>query len=173
MKAENLEAGVKCAQKTPNVPLLALQVVDYYRKEMPVISKSETTFKVAFIERHHKRRIENYNELLEWCNTELVLPPGSSFKAVECVPLNLDNADRYLHTLAEMQTIDVLVSHVVLPTNSTNRYLHTLAECQTIDVLVSHVVFPTNRYLYTPAEMQTIDRESGHLPNKANTTGTD
>lgn len=88
-----------------------MQIVEYYRKHLPVISKSETTFKVAFIERHHKRRIENYNELLEWCNTKLHLPPGSHFKDVECVPLNLDHADRYLQTLAEMQTVDVLVSH--------------------------------------------------------------
>ncbi len=87
-----------------------LQVVEYYRKHLPVIKKSEGTFKVAFIERHHKRRIENYNELLEWCNTKLELPVGSHFKEVSCVPLNLDHADRFLQTLAEMQTVDVLVS---------------------------------------------------------------
>ncbi len=80
---------------------------------MPVIKKSEGTFKVAFIERHHKRRIENYNELLEWCNTKLQLPAGSQFKEVSCVPLNLDHADRYLQTLAEMQTVDVLVSLIL------------------------------------------------------------
>jgi len=84
--------------------------VEYYRKHLPVIKKSEGTFKVAFIERHHKRRIENYNELLEWCNTKLELPVGSHFKEVSCVPLNLDHADRFLQTLAEMQTVDVLVS---------------------------------------------------------------
>ncbi len=87
-----------------------MQIVEHYRKHLPVISKSEGTFKVAFIERHHKRRIENYDELLEWCNTKLQLPAGSHFKEVSCVPLNLDHADRYLQTLAEMQTVDVLVS---------------------------------------------------------------
>ena len=86
------------------------QIVEHYRKHLPVIKKSEGTFKVAFIERHHKRRIENYSELLEWCNTKLQLPAGSRFKEVSCVPLNLDHADRYLQTLAEMQTVDVLVS---------------------------------------------------------------
>lgn len=85
------------------------QIVEHYRKHLPVIKKSEGTFKVAFIERHHKRRIENYSELLEWCNTKLQLPAGSRFKEVSCVPLNLDHADRYLQTLAEMQTVDVLV----------------------------------------------------------------
>ncbi|KAL3136014.1 hypothetical protein ABBQ32_007051 [Trebouxia sp. C0010 RCD-2024] len=85
------------------------QVVEYYRKHLPVIHKAETTFKVAFIERHHKRRIENYNDLLAWCNTKLELPAGSRFTEVDCVPLNLDHADRYLQTLAEMQTVDVLV----------------------------------------------------------------
>ena len=84
--------------------------MEYYRKHLPVINKAEGTFKVAFIERHHKRRIENYNELLKWCNTQLKLPEGSHFKRVDCVPLNLDHADRYLETLAEMQTVDVLVS---------------------------------------------------------------
>lgn len=87
-----------------------VQIVEYYRKHLPVINKAEGTFKVAFIERHHKRRIENYNELLKWCNTKLKLPEGSQFKRVDCVPLNLDHADRYLQTLAEMQTVDVLVS---------------------------------------------------------------
>lgn len=87
-----------------------MQIVEYYRKHLPVINKAEGTFKVAFIERHHKRRIENYNELLEWCNTQLKLPEGSQFKRVDCVTLNLDHADRYLQTLAEMQTVDVLVS---------------------------------------------------------------
>ena len=86
-----------------------LQIVDHYRKHLPAISKSETTFKVAFIERHHKRRIENYQELLDWCNNRLVLPPGSQFTEIDCVPLNLDKADRYLQTLAEMQTVDILV----------------------------------------------------------------
>ena len=88
----------------------AVQVVEYYRKHLPVINKAEGTFKVAFIVRHHKRRIENYNELLDWCNTQLKLPEGSHFKRVDCVGLNLDHADRYLETLAEMQTVDVLVS---------------------------------------------------------------
>ena len=85
-------------------------MVEYYRKHLPVIHKADTTFKVAFIERHHKRRIENYNDLLDWCNTKLELPAGSRFTEVDCVPLNLDHADRYLQTLAEMQTVDVLVS---------------------------------------------------------------
>ncbi len=92
-----------------------MQIVEHYRKHLPVISKSEGTFKVAFIERHHKRRIENYDELLEWCNTKLQLPAGSHFKEVSCVPLNLDHADRYLQTLAEMQTVDVLVSPETSP----------------------------------------------------------
>ena len=87
-----------------------LQIVEYYRKHLPVIKKAETTFKVAFIERHHKRRIENYQEMLDWCSNRLVLPEGSQFTEVECVPLNLDHADKYLKTLAEMQTVDVLVS---------------------------------------------------------------
>lgn len=92
-----------------------MQVVEYYRKHLPVIHKAETTFKVAFIERHHKRRIENYNDLLNWCNTKLELPAGSRFTDVDCVPLNLDHADRYLQTLAEMQTVDVLVSALYPP----------------------------------------------------------
>ena len=101
---------VICTSGTCTNTLIPLQIVEYYRKHLPVIKKSPTTFKVAFIERHHKRRIENYNELLEWCNTKLKLPVGSQFTDVNCVPLNLDHADRYLHTLAEMQTVDVLVS---------------------------------------------------------------
>ena len=96
--------------KSLTVSVSCVQIVDHYRKHLPVIKKSESTFKVAFIERHHKRRIENYNELLDWCNTRLVLPPGTQWTDIDCVPLNLDHADRYLQTLAEMQTVDVLVS---------------------------------------------------------------
>lgn len=87
-----------------------VQIVDFYRPEMPVIPRSDAVFKIAFIERHHKRRIENYDELLEWCNHRMKLPRGTHYTKVECVPLNLDHAERYLQTLAEMQTIDVLVS---------------------------------------------------------------
>lgn len=101
---------VDCIEVLHKASAAIMQVVDFYRPQMPVIPRSDDVFKIALIERHHKRRIENYDELLEWCNHRMKLPRGTHYSRVECVPLNLDHAERYLQTLAEMQTIDVLVS---------------------------------------------------------------
>ena len=75
---------------------------------MTDIYKPESLFRIAFIERKHKRRIVNFEELLSSCNT-WQLPEGTRYDRVECWSINLDDADRYMENLSQLRAVDVLV----------------------------------------------------------------
>ena len=71
--------------------------------------KSADVFRIAFIERTHKRRILNIHDVLAECKSWR-LPKDGKFKSVECEAINLDNSDMFLETLRRLRSVDVLVS---------------------------------------------------------------
>ena len=89
---------------------LAVQIVQYHQSigRLTDIHKPKSLFRIAFIERKHKRRIMNFEELLSSCNS-WQLPEGTRYNKVECWAINLDNADKYMENLSQLRSVDVLV----------------------------------------------------------------
>ena len=73
------------------------------------VDKPEGLFRIAFIERKHKRRIMNFEELVASCNM-WQLPEGTRYKKVECWAINLDDSHKYLENLSQLRSVDALVS---------------------------------------------------------------
>ena len=89
-----------------------LQVVDFQISKGPrVIDKPANVFRIAFIERKHKRRIMNFQEVLEKCQA-WQLPTGTKYKHVECWTINLDDSKEFPEQLSQLQSLDALVSVV-------------------------------------------------------------
>lgn len=95
---------------TDTLVLGYLQIVQSHQSlgRLTDISKPEGLFRIAFIERKHKRRIVNFEELLSSCNT-WQLPEGTRYDRVECWAINLDDADKYMENLSQLRSVDVLV----------------------------------------------------------------
>ena len=86
------------------------QVVDFQiTNGLKVIDKPANVFRVAFIERKHKRRITNFQEVLDKCQA-WQLPTGTKYKHVECWTINLDDSKEFPEQLSLLQSLDALVS---------------------------------------------------------------
>ena len=89
-----------------------LQVVDFQiSKGLRVIDKPADVFRIAFIERKHKRRIVNFQEVLDKCQA-WQLPTGTKYKHAECRTINLDDSKKFPEQLSQLQSLDALVSVV-------------------------------------------------------------
>lgn len=88
-----------------------LQIVEYHasRGRLTDVEKPDDLFRIAFIERKHKRRIVNFEELVASCNL-WQLPEGTKYKRVECWAINLDDSEKYLENLSQLRSVDALVS---------------------------------------------------------------
>ena len=86
------------------------QVVDFQiTNGLKVIDKPANVFRVAFIERKHKRRIMNFQEVLDKCQA-WQLPTGTKYNHVECWTINLDDSKEFPEQLSLLQSLDALVS---------------------------------------------------------------
>ncbi|DBA98894.1 TPA: hypothetical protein ACH3X1_014643 [Trebouxia sp. C0004] len=72
------------------------------------VEKPDDLFRIAFIERKHKRRIVNFEELVASCNL-WQLPEGTRYSRVECWAINLDDSEKYLENLSQLRSVDALV----------------------------------------------------------------
>ena len=90
-----------------------LQVVEFQisSDRLKVADKPAGVFRIAVIERKHKRRITNFEELLDKCQA-WELPKGTKYNRVECMAMNLDNPDNFLENLSWLRSIDALVCNV-------------------------------------------------------------
>lgn len=91
----------------------AVQIVEFQssRGGLTDVEKPNDLFRIAFIERKHKRRIVNFEELVASCNL-WQLPEGTKYKRVECWAINLDSSDKYLENISQLRSVDALVSFV-------------------------------------------------------------
>jgi len=94
-----------------NGHILILQIVDFHnsRGRLTEVEKPDDLFRIAFIERKHKRRIVNFEELVASCNL-WQLPQGTRYSRVECWAINLDDSEKYLENLSQLRSVDALVS---------------------------------------------------------------
>ena len=83
--------------------------VQISKGNLKVVDKPANVFRIAIIERKHKRRIVNFEELLDKCQA-WQLPKGTKYSRVECSAINLDDPSKYLENLSWLRSIDVLVS---------------------------------------------------------------
>lgn len=83
--------------------------MEYHSTGLTEVEKPDDLFRVAFIERKHKRRITNFNELVEQCN-QWQLPEGTKYTRVECWSINLDDPNKYLENISQLRSVDALVS---------------------------------------------------------------
>ncbi|DBB16164.1 TPA: hypothetical protein ACH3X3_015162 [Trebouxia sp. C0006] len=88
---------------------LGQEVVDFQiSKGLRVIDKPADVFRIAFIERKHKRRIVNFQEVLDKCQA-WQLPTGTKYKHAECRTINLDDSKKFPEQLSQLQSLDALV----------------------------------------------------------------
>lgn len=93
-----------------------LQVFDSQTSQGRLVNlydKPSSVFRVAFIERTHKRRILNFDEMLTECKS-WQLPMGTKYTTVECQAINMDNPEEFLQTLGRLRSIDALVSLIFI-----------------------------------------------------------
>ena len=64
---------------------------------------------MAFIERRKSRHILNLKDLITECN-ELTVGEAFDLRAVQCTAVSFDDVGNFTALLAELQTIDILVS---------------------------------------------------------------
>ena len=76
---------------------------------MKIVDKPANVFRIAIIERKHKRLITNFEEVLKKCK-QWQLPKGTKYDQVECWPVNLDDSKKFLDNLSQLRSIDALVS---------------------------------------------------------------
>lgn len=90
---------------------MVLQIVEFHssKGKLTEVEKPDDLFRIAFIERKHKRRIVNFEELVASCNL-WQLPQGTRYNRVECWAINLDDSDKYLENLSQLRSVDALVS---------------------------------------------------------------
>ena len=81
------------------------------RGRLTDVEKPDDLFRIAFIERKHKRRIVNFEELVASCNL-WQLPEGTKYNRVECWAINLDDSEKYLENLSQLRSVDALVSRL-------------------------------------------------------------
>lgn len=86
-----------------------MQIVEHHQSGLTAVEKPDDLFRIAFIERRHKRRITNFNELVEQCNL-WQLPEGTKYSRVECWAINLDDPNKYLENISQLRSVDALVS---------------------------------------------------------------
>lgn len=89
---------------------LGQEIVEFQssRGGLTDVEKPNDLFRIAFIERKHKRRIVNFEELVASCNL-WQLPEGTKYKRVECWAINLDSSDKYLENISQLRSVDALV----------------------------------------------------------------
>lgn len=93
---------------------MVLQIVEFHsaKGKLTEVEKPDDLFRIAFIERKHKRRIVNFEELVASCNL-WQLPQGTRYKRVECWAINLDDSDKYLENLSQLRSVDALVGDML------------------------------------------------------------